>query len=80
MSSKSTIFLTRDNEHCFEECNEPHYDGKGIEPENFKGYTICLEIDRKNIDDYYQDEDSIVIYFDNPDSEIYKKILSLKEK
>jgi len=75
MSSKSSIFLTIDNEHCYEECNSPVYKEK-----EFKGYEIVLEIDPKNgtceIDKY----GNISLYFNNPESEIYKLIMMLKDK
>jgi len=42
MSTKSTIFLTKDNEHCYFETLEPLYEnGK------FLGNTIYLEMDKK---------------------------------
>lgn len=42
MSSRSTLFLTQDNEHCYEECNEPHFTAN-----KFDGYTIVLEMEKK---------------------------------
>ncbi|MGE8535897.1 MAG: hypothetical protein ACN6OJ_15020 [Chryseobacterium sp.] len=36
MSTKSTLFLTKDNEHCYYECSSQHRDAEG----NFTGYDI----------------------------------------
>ena len=65
MSTKSSLFLTNDNEHCYYECLNPHYDG-----ENFVGYDIFLEIDKKNIKEINVDEDGILLNIP-PGSEIY---------
>jgi len=62
MSSKSTIILTNDNEHWYDECNEPISDNKN---------AIVMEFDKKNIRIDVNDDDSLVITLINPDSEIY---------
>ncbi len=75
MSTKASIFLTNDNEHCYEECSDPvTKEGK------FKGYKIVLELDKKNIDILMNDSDNLVIQINDPDSEIYKLIMLLKDK
>lgn len=75
MSSKSTIFLTKDNEHCYEETNEPYYDDY---PNGFKGYAILLEMSKKNIDIIWNDDDDIGIKI-APGSDLYKLIKSIKQ-
>ena len=66
MSTRSTMFLTRDNEHCYYECNSQHRDNEG----NFIGYDIEFEIDKKNVSEFYEDEESYVLTIP-PGSEIY---------
>lgn len=75
MSSRSSLFLTLDNEHCYEECNSLIYNGK-----QFKGYEIVLEIDPKNGTCDIDGQGNISIYLNNPDSKIYKLIMFLKDK
>lgn len=73
MSSKSTIFLTADNEHCYSDCNLPNTkDGKYI------GDTIVLEMSKKNIRVIENDEWDLIIEID-PGSELYQKIKQLRE-
>ncbi len=74
MSSKNTIFLTEDDEHCYSDCSIP------IIGENNKylGDEIILEINLKNCT-FHKDNDTLTVYINNANSEIYKKILSLKE-
>ena len=56
MSTKSSLFLTKDNEHCYTDCNELKYkDGKYI------GDTITLEFDKKNIEIVANDDDDLSI-------------------
>jgi hypothetical protein len=62
MSTKSTIILTNDNEHWYNEGNEPISDNKS---------AIVMEFDKKNIRIDCNDDDSLVITLINPDSEIY---------
>lgn len=69
MSSKSTILITKDNEHWYTDCNEPLEDYK---------YAITLEFDKKNIRVDANDEDDLVITIINSKSEIYKAIEKLK--
>lgn len=69
MSSKSTLFLTEDNEHCYFECNEPHY----YKENKFIGYTIYLEMSKKNIEIVCNDDEDLIIKI-KPDSELYELI------
>lgn len=73
MSSKSSLFLTRDNEHCYEECNEPHY-----KDDKFNGYTIVLEMSKRNISILCDDDEDLIIEI-KPGSELYNHILKMKE-
>ncbi|WBV60238.1 hypothetical protein PFY12_14515 [Chryseobacterium camelliae] len=69
MSTRSTLFLTSDNEHCYYECSSQHRDDEG----NFIGYDIELEIDKKNVSNFYEDEEGYSITIP-PGSEIYSLI------
>ncbi len=73
MSSRSSIFSTKDNEHCYEECNQPHYVG-----DKFIGNTIYLEMDKKNIEIDTNDGDDLIIEI-KPGSELYELIKSIKQ-
>ncbi len=56
MSTKSTVFLTRYNEHCYTDCAMPReVDGKYV------GDDLTLEIDKESMADLRIYEDSIVI-------------------
>lgn len=77
MSTKASLFLTDDNEHCYEETAEPHYDGNIYDPKNFKGYTIVLEMSKKNIRIVDNNEDDLIIEID-PGSELYRFIMKMK--
>lgn len=74
MSTKSTIFLTEDNEHCYSDCSLPH--GTADKRE---GDSIVLELSKENINILCNDQWDLVIEFKNPNSAIYKKIKSLQE-
>jgi hypothetical protein len=72
MSSKCTIFLTNDNEHCYEDVNQPfERDGKLL------GYTITLEMCHSNARLVANDEDGLCIEID-PGSELYERIKMMK--
>ncbi len=72
MSTKSSIFLTKDNEHCFFETSEPLYEnGK------FLGETIYLEMDKKNVDLVCNDETNIIVSI-KPNTELHSIISDLK--
>jgi hypothetical protein len=66
MSTKSTIILTNDNEHWYNDCSEPIT--KVGEP--YKD-AIVMVFDKKNIRIDCNDDDSLVITLTNPNSEIY---------
>lgn len=69
MSTKSTLFLTKDNEHCYYETNSSYNDAEG----KHIGYDIELQFDKKNISEFYEDEDSYSLTIP-PESEIYSLI------
>ncbi len=74
MSSKGTIFLTKDNEHWYQETSEPRYDKK----KKFIGWDIYLEIDKKNLVDLdYDSTDGLTIAI-RGDSELAKNIEMLR--
>lgn len=78
MSSKSSLFLTKDNEHCYRECNEPLYDGKGYKPENFIGNNIYIEMDKRNAEIVVDDETDIIICI-KPGTELHKMVLRMED-
>ncbi len=68
MSTKSTIFLTDDNEHCYTDSTDPvTKDGEYI------GDTITMELAQKNIRLAHMDFDVMVLEID-PGSELYELI------
>ncbi len=69
MSLKSTIILTSDNEHWYEDCSEPLTDNKS---------AITLEFDKKNIRIDLNTNDDLVITITNPNCEIYNLINNIK--
>ena len=74
MSTISTLFLTKDNEHFYQELGYPIYkDGKIV------GYPLVLEMDKENIKIVSNDDESLVIEITNPDSELYKHLMKMKE-
>ena len=69
MSSKGSIFLTKDNEHCYNETNE--FDGNQ--------FRLVLEIDPKNIVEYtYDDVDGLIINIKG-NSEIAELIRTIRQ-
>ena len=67
MSTKSSLILTNDNEHWYEETNEPRYkDGK------FEGFDIEIEIDNKNLIEYNLDRDEGMFITIKGDSHLAK--------
>jgi hypothetical protein len=65
MSTKSSIFLTKDNEHCYFESSDPL-----IENGKWAGDTIYLEFDKKNAQIVIEDETDIIIKI-KPKTEIH---------
>jgi len=68
MSSKSTILLTNDNEHWYNDCSEPL---TGIKD------AITLEFSKKNIRIDLNDNEDLVISIINPNCEIYDVLSKL---
>lgn len=74
MSTKSTLFLTNNNEHFYQEGNKPCYkDGKRI------GCTLVLEMSKENINILLNDDKDLVIEITNPESELYKHMIKMRE-
>lgn len=72
MSTKSTIFLTENNEHCYTDCNEPVFkDGDYI------GDAIYLQMSKENISIIENDYLELIIKID-PGSELYELIKMMK--
>lgn len=74
MSTKSTIFLTDDNEHCYNdsvnECRDN--DGNWVSP-------ITLELSKKNIDIICNDREDLVIEITNVNSNLFKIFNNIKD-
>jgi hypothetical protein len=75
MSTKSTIFLTSDNEHCYSECASPHFD----ENKNFIGDSIILEMSKTHTDLITNDNEDIIVEI-KPGNELYQIFSDLKRK
>jgi len=73
MSSKCTILLTEDNEHWFNDCNEP------LTKFGEKPYkeAIILEFSKRNIRIDLNDNEDLVITIINPKCEIYDVLSKL---
>lgn len=67
MSSKSTIFLTNDNEHCYSDCNQ----------RTDLGDVITVEFDKKNINIIANDETDLIIEI-SPGSELYEIFAAIR--
>ena len=65
MSTRSSIFLTNDNEHCYYELAE------NDEP-------IYLEMSKQNIEIEINDDNDFVVRI-KPNTELYKLISSIKQ-
>lgn len=72
MSTRETIFLTKDNEHCYYDVVD-YVDDNG-------GVAILLEIEKKHAEVICDGDTDLIIRFTNPGSEIYKILESLKGK
>ena len=73
MSTKTSLFLTKDNEHCYTDAIQPNFiDGKYI------GDTITLEFDRKNVKIETITDDYLIIEI-KAGSEWYDLINKLKQ-
>src|SRR5690606_19488723 len=73
MSSRSTILLTRDGEHWYNDCSEPL---TGIDEKPYKN-VITLEFSKKNIRIDLNDNEDLVISIINPNCEIYDVLSKL---
>ena len=73
MSTKSSIILTNDNEHWYNDCSEPL-------AENPYRDAITLEFSKRNVRVDLNDKEYIVITVTNPDCEIYKVLSDLAKK
>ena len=73
MSTKSSLFLTEDNEHCYTDGNEPNYHNNV-----WVGDTITFEIAKKNINIVCNDDEDLIIEI-KPNCELYKHIMKMKE-
>ena len=74
MSSKSTLFLTKDNEHAYHDCSEPFEDKKGERKE-----ALTIEFSKSNIRIDLNDQDDLIITIVNVDSDLYKIMSKLKD-
>lgn len=76
MSSKSTILLTDDNEHWYNDCSEP------LTGNNEKPYkdVITLEFSKKNIRIDLNDDEDLAISIVNPNCEIYDVLSKLAKQ
>ena len=74
MSTKSSLFLTSENEHWYEETNEPHHNALG----EFIGYTIVMEFDKTNTKIVMDDNQDIMLEI-TPSTELYELIKKMKQ-
>lgn len=75
MSSKSTLILSEDNEHWYEETNSSRCTRHG----KFVGFDIVIEIDKKNIVDRDESSNDIVFTIKG-DSDLAKRLSKLMFK
>lgn len=61
MSTKSSLFLTEDNEHCYYEMNSMHYK------------SIVFEMSKTNVKILLNNDEDLIIEI-KPGSELYKLI------
>jgi len=80
MSTNKTIFLTNDNEHCYEELGNPQFE-QSQGPDDldvFVGYPIVLEMSKWNIEITTNDDHDLVVII-KPGTELHKLIKSIKD-
>ena len=75
MSTKTTVFLTEDNEHCYTDCVYPKYDDSG----NWNGDSLFLEIDSKNLGSFEFDRHEGAVIEIKPNCELYKILISKRQ-
>ena len=74
MSTRNTIFLTKDNEHCFRDC--------GYEKDNngqFVTDFIDIEMNKENISIIHDKEDCLIVRV-FPNTDLHRCILNAEEK
>ena len=76
MSTKSTILLTDDNEHWYNDRSEPL---TGIYEKPYKD-VITLEFSKKNIRIDLNDDEDLVISIVNPNCETYDVLSKLAKQ
>jgi len=76
MSTRTTIILTNDNEHWYNDGSEPL---TGINENTYKD-VITLEFSKKNIRIDLNDDEDLVISIINPNCEIYEVFSKLANK
>lgn len=79
MSTKSTIILSKDNEHWYSDCSAPR--GKIVNGQvaEYYGDDITLEIDKSNIVDKDEDSDTVYIVI-RGDSDLARQLSALAFK
>lgn len=74
MSTRSTIALTKDDEHIYTDCTYPSYvDGK------FIGNLIIVEMSKRNIN-ILDDSDDLLIIEIKPGSELYNIFKNINQE
>lgn len=74
MSTKSTLFLTNDDEHFYQDLDDPHYRG-----DKWIGDTLVLEMNKKNINILFDGYEELIIEITNPESELYKHMMKMRD-
>ena len=73
MSTKSTIFLTKDDEHFYSDCSHPISSKNG----EYLGDVLILEMSKKNINILVNDNEDLIIEIFNAESELYEILSKL---
>lgn len=76
MSTKSTIILSKDNEHWYSDCSAPRGKIVNGKVEKYYGDDITLEIDKANIVEKVEDSDGMYIVI-RGDSDLARKLSGL---
>lgn len=74
MSSRTTIFLTSDNEHAFFDCSEPLKNDQ-----NRYTDALTIEFSKQNIRIERNDSNDLIITITNANSDLYKIFEKLGE-
>lgn len=75
MSTRATIFLTKESEHCYIDSSEPLTDKNGERQD-----AISIEFSKTNIRIDLDDEWDLAITIVNPDCDLYKIFKDLKSQ